>query len=74
MKKTIAMVLAALLLLMAVSFTAMADDDEADDEEEGALGNGENEADEDGSQSMPGFEIALTTLGILFASRFINRS
>jgi hypothetical protein len=72
MRKTIAIMVAALLLLMATPFIAMADDDEAD-EESGALGDDSNEADEDSAQSMPGFEIALASLGTLAVARLINR-
>jgi PGF-CTERM protein len=68
LKKALAILLMAALMLTASTLSVYADDDEEDEGEDDEGGS-----DDDGASGMPGFEVAFAIAGALAATRLIGR-
>jgi protein involved in sex pheromone biosynthesis len=71
MKKTLAILLAAIFMIMACAESVYADDDEGDEADENEAGE-ENSGDDEKENSVPGFEFAFAAGAAIAAARLIK--
>ena len=71
MKKTLAILLAALLMIMACAVSVYADDDEGNEANENEAGEGDS-GDDEKENSVPGFEFAFAAGALIAAARLIR--
>ncbi|MFZ3149086.1 MAG: hypothetical protein WA137_08585 [Methanothrix sp.] len=73
MKKTLAILLAAIFLVMACAVSVYADDDESDEAAESEAGEGDS-GDDEKENSVPGFEFAFSAGVAITAARLIKKN
>ena len=71
MKKTLAILLAAIFMIMACTVSVYADDDEGKEADENAAGEGDS-GDDEKENSVPGFEFAFAAGAAIAAARLIK--
>ena len=71
MKKTLAILLAAIFMIMACAVSVYADDDEGNEADENEAGEGDS-GDDEKENSVPGFEFAFAAGAALAAARLIK--
>ncbi len=71
MKKTLAILLAAIFMIMACSVSVYADDDESNEADKNEAGEG-NSGDDEKENSVPGFEFAFAGGVVIAAARLIK--
>ena len=71
MKKTLAILLAAIFMIMACAESVYADDDEGKEADENTAGEGDS-GDDEKENSVPGFEFAFAAGAAIAAARLIK--
>ena len=71
MKKTLAILLAAIFMIMACAVSVYADDDEGKEADENEAGEGDS-GDDEKENSVPGFEFAFAAGAAIAAARLIK--
>jgi hypothetical protein len=71
MKKTLAILLAAIFMIMACAVSVYADDDEDNEASESEAGEGDS-GDDEKENSVPGFELPFAFGAAIAAARFIR--
>ena len=73
MKKTMAILLAAILMIMAGAISVYADDDEGNEANENEAGEGDS-GDDEKENSVPGFEFVFAAVAAIAAARLIKKN
>ncbi len=71
MKKTLAILLAAILMILACAASVYADDDESNEADKNEAGEGDS-GDDEKENSVPGFEFAFAVGAAIAAARFLR--
>jgi hypothetical protein len=73
MKKTMAILLAAIFMVMAGAVSVYADDDEGNEADENEIDEGDS-GDDEKENSMPGFDFVFAGGALMAAARFLRAS
>jgi uncharacterized membrane protein YadS len=73
MKKTLAILLAAILMIMAGAVSVYADDDEGNEANENEAGEGDS-GDDEKENSVPGFEFVFAAVAAIASARLIKQN
>jgi Spy/CpxP family protein refolding chaperone len=71
MKKTLAILLAAILMILACAVSVYADDDESNEADKNEAGEGDS-GDGEKENSVPGFEFVFAASAAIAAARFLR--